>query len=1304
MTLLLFVSIASMMSLMAREVTEDEAKTKALEFFNSQAVPAKRQARVAPAVSVSRVMPQQRHARVAAQPASQTAPAYYIYNADDGHGFVVIAGESEVTEVLAYSLEGSFHPEYWNRGAGFFLDGYDRQIALVRSGEATADVPRVSAVITPILLTTANWDQDGAFFNDKFAPKYQGESCYSGCVATAMAEVMQYHKHPQRGRGSWSYTSGTHSFALSRDFSQETFDWSLIPLHVNEGTAESDEVSRLMLDCGIAVSMDYGTTADDGSSAFSYRVEQALKDWFYYDAHFVNRSVVSTTSWNEQILADLQQNRPVFVGADSQTSGGGHAFVIDGVNASGIYHYNMGWGGFNNGYYTDGYITSDRYLLDEMVCGIKPLEESEWRESAPLSFSAVSYSGEIKAGATFDVIYSRLMCIGPNNFDGEYAVMLCNRNNEFKAWVSDSREISLDVGYYYISNRVISCTIESGTAIEEGDRLWLYARADGEEDWLPVTAGGKSSGSILLKEEKATSLSLNKTSLTLVKSRKEQLLATFLPEGAESPLQWESSNEAVVTVDDEGFVTAVATGTATVTAKTTDGTNLSATCSVTVENPSVMLTGQCGDDVTYSLSNDGHLVIEGTGEMYPYVFSFDSWEDYDGEITNVEIKEGVTSLCVYAFDDCENLTSVHLPESLTGIGAYAFSGCKKLESVSIPKNVSIIGRDAFRGCSNLKRADFAGIRNLCGISFVSNTSNPLYWAEHLYVNGAEVFDVVIPEGVTSVGQYAFIYGTQIRSVSIPEGVKSIGEGAFYACYSLQSVNIPESATYIGASAFTKCSLMSVTIPERVERIGNSAFLFEHLGSVTVNSDYVTANESYNESYNLGTIFGPQVREYILGGAVKTVGNRAFSGCTDLESVSIPDGVGSIGDEAFSGCAKLTSVNIPATVMSVGAKAFDGCVSLPVEGRCRYADTYLVEVTDKDWSKYDLKEGTRFIGDGAFSGCSNLVSFTVPNSVVCVGRSAFYECNSLETVDIRAKLTSYEDLTFFGCINLKSIAIPEGVTRIGSSVFSGCVSLESVTIPSTVASIDTEAFSYCTGLNKVVCLVKESEIDPSSYAINEPVKPLPGVDPSTLTDADDLYPFNPAHPDDPTTANVDETVDVTIDNVYPADECKAKWLDYYKKVYNNRTATSKTNTKWINLLRNPYIKRTDSEVMLKSAYESEWQEYLNSMEPYERYCVYKRYTTVPVPVTSVEAFANSPLADATLYVYADVIDAYRVTSPWSKFGQILPIDPLDVKEVKSGEALKSADENEPIYDLMGRRLKEKPATGVYIQGGKKYLAK
>ena len=270
---------------------------------------------------------------------------------------------------------------------------------------------------------------------------------------------------------------------------------------------------------------------------------------------------------------------------------------------------------------------------------------------------------------------------------------------------------------------------------------------------------------------------------------------------------------------------------------------------------------------------------------------------------------------------------------------------------------------------------------------------------------------------------------------------------------------------------------------------------------------------------------------------------------------------------------------------------------------------------------------------------------------------------------------------------------ENTKFIGAQAFDLCTSLTSIVIPKGVRYIDAEAFSRCNVLSKVTCLVTSS----NRKAVT-PVKPEPGIAPDEMTS---LYPFNPAHPDDPTTANVDETTGVTKDNVYPEDECKAKWLAYYKKVYNNRTATQRTNTKLTNLSRNPYIMRNESQMELKATYVAEWNQYQKSKEEYD---VYSKYETIPTPqVSETEIFETGIPSQATLYVFENVIDAYRITPPWSEFGQILPIDPLAVEELKSDKDA-TFDENSPIYDLMGRRLQQKPASGYYIQGGKKFFVK
>lgn len=497
--MVLLVIIAPAISLMAREVTEREAEDKAMKFFMNQK-PFSGQARTAQSLVLKMVAPSPRAARVA--PAS--APAYYIYNVEGGDGFVVIAGETDVPEVLAYSLEGNFHPEYWDKGAGLFLDGYDEQIALVRSGELAVDAPAVTAV-TPVLLTTANWDQFGAYFNDNYAPQWEGESCISGCVATAMAEVMQYHKWPLTGRGYHSYTTNTHSIYLQREFYKESFDWDMMPSDVTAGSPESDAVSRLMLDCGVAVEADYGTIYEE-TGAFTFRVAQSLRDYFYYDnPRWLDRSWTSTSDWTDPdwdnlILAELKQGRPVVVGGTSSLTGGGHCFLADGVNASGVFHYNMGWDGINNGYYTDGNISSHKYKLTEAVIGIKPLDTDNWRKVSPFTFATMETYTSIEVGKPFILFYDYLVNLGPDVFTGSLRVEMRDKNDALKEVLSTGKVngVSVGGGWEYLP---FSCTIPSGVTIEGGDRLWLYSSSDDGFTWQPVIVGDKNHSTLLLKNE-----------------------------------------------------------------------------------------------------------------------------------------------------------------------------------------------------------------------------------------------------------------------------------------------------------------------------------------------------------------------------------------------------------------------------------------------------------------------------------------------------------------------------------------------------------------------------------------------------------------------------------------------------------------------------------------------------------------------------------------------------------------------------------------------------------------------------------
>ena len=296
--------------------------------------------------------------------------------------------------------------------------------------------------------------------------------------------------------------------------------------------------------------------------------------------------------------------------------------------------------------------------------------------------------------------------------------------------------------------------------------------------------------------------------------------------------------------------------------------------------------GQCGDNLYWELIDDT-LHITGTGAMYDYTSDTAPW------------KRSIKALCI--------------GESVTSIGSYAFNGCSSLTSVIIPNSVTSIGYDAFGGCTSLTKTNYTGdIAGWCNIRFGSYHANPMYCSHNFYINDQEIKDLVIPNSVTCIGDYAFYSCTSLTSVTIPNSVTSIGDDAFRGCSSLTSVTIGNSVTSIGDYAFYSCtSLTSVTIPNSVTSIGNGAFSWcSSLTSVTINSDAIVS-KAYSDASNISHIFGSQVTEYIIGDEVKSIGNGAFYWCSSLTSVTIGESLTSIGRSAFYKCYSLTSITCKA---------------------------------------------------------------------------------------------------------------------------------------------------------------------------------------------------------------------------------------------------------------------------------------------------------------------------------------------------------------------------------------------------------
>ena len=421
-------------------------------------------------------------------------------------------------------------------------------------------------------------------------------------------------------------------------------------------------------------------------------------------------------------------------------------------------------------------------------------------------------------------------------------------------------------------------------------------------------------------------------------------------------------------------------------------------------------------EVTYIVSNDANYsdmysaIIPDSviynGKRY-FVKAIGAWAFYNSQVLSyVTIPNTVTSIGESAFQQCWNLRSLSIPNSVTELGNN-FIYATSVSSITIPASVISMGR---LGCNQLNKIivesgnQYYDSRENCN-ALIETATNKL-------IQGCN--NTVIPNSVTTIGDYAFYALQRLYEINIPSSVSTIEEDAFYDCVGLSRVNINELSKWCEID-FKDCYSNPLNRAHHLYLNG------EEIKDLFIPESVVEIKPlAFAECYGLTSV--------IIGNSVTSIGGSAFSNCSGLTSVTIGNSVISIGNYAFDGCSGLTSLEIPNSVTSICSYAFQGCSGL---------------------ASITIGNSVTSIWDSAFSGCSGLTSVTIPNSVTEIGSSAFSGCSGITSVTIPNSVTSIGYGAFWGCSGLEvinsKILNPREIT-MGSNVFNGVPANTKLKVP------------------------------------------------------------------------------------------------------------------------------------------------------------------------------------------------------------------------------------------------------------------
>ena len=636
--------------------------------------------------------------------------AFYVFNTPNG--FVIVSADDCVTPILGYSNEGQFDIENIPIQLQDYLQGFVEQIQygienhleadeqtarqweLVRStGRLTNN--RSNRTVEPLLTTT--WGQ-GYPYN-----MYVPSGCPTGCVATAMAQIMKYWEWPVQGTGEHSYQWNGQT--LSANFGETIYDWDnmLDDYYDNPGTPEQEEaVATLMWHCGVSVNMDY---TPYGSSAGLK--PSSLINYFSYSDEMSSesRDFFSDASWKARLKDCLSLGRPVYYRGVS-SSDEGHAFVCDGYDSNELFHFNWGWGSIGDGYFAIGALNVYSYdfnFFNGAIFNIHPEGETT-NYTINVTVNNEEF-GTASEGGTFA--------------HGENVTLSATANDGygFCYWEENGGIASTDPNYSFIANYnrdlvavfagpfIVTTSTEEGGTVSGGGSFYY-----GEPCLVTATA---DEGYVFTYWTDDGDIFSYNPNYTFVVTGETHLVAHFVV----------LSDDIIVFAD--GYVK-----------------------DICVANWDTNGDGLLSYDEAAAVTNDSFNPT-GYWEHGPFYYNQDITS-----FNELQYFTNLTTIGDYAFFHCRNLTLLTIPSSIIAIGNYAFSGCSSLIGpLIIPNSVTSIGKSAFFDCSNLT-----------GTLTIPNSVTSI--GDYTFYGCSNLTSLIIPNAVTLIDNYAFYGCNGLKSMAI----------------------------------------------------------------------------------------------------------------------------------------------------------------------------------------------------------------------------------------------------------------------------------------------------------------------------------------------------------------------------------------------------------------------------------------------------------------------------------------------------------------------------------------------------------